>query len=692
MSYDTSNSALNFPRAMNADANFPDKWEARLKSTGFRLLLGLLISGLFVGCGGGGSKPPANPLSVTTTSLSQGQIAVAYSATLSATGGTPPYNWTVKSGALPAGLSLSTAGAISGTPTAAGASTFVAQVTDSKSGSAVSGNLSIAITGGMLTITTTVAPTGTVGTAYNFQLAATGGVPPYTWAVTSGSNLPAGLSLAPSGVVSGTPTAPGTSNPSITVTDETTTNSLSQNVNFTINPTGTPLPDGAYAFQFNGTASSGNPVAINGSILVANGAVGVGAYSENELNQAPVIVQTFTGGSVSIAPNGLGQLVLNLPNGNVTFALAVPASATTGNNESDIRMIEFDDTTGAGMRGSGVLKTSSIQTILPTKLKGGYAFGFHGYDTHSQPVAVVGSFQADGNGNITSGSVDLNDNGAVSNSTSVSGSCTPADLGGLITLKIGNATLTYDYYQVNPAEFLATSADQTSPTIPMVSGVVLQQTGTFTNASFTGANVLAMTGNALQGPAAYVPDVTLGLLTSDSKGNVSASYDEFKTSLLPPQTYTGTYTVDATTGRTPITVSSATKAVLYLVSNTTAFAFGADTSTSSGLIEAQTGSPFTNASLKGNYLGGTIPWPDLHVVSLAAADGGGNVQFTSDTSGSKGLVSNVMTTGTYSVDSTGRAVVTVTGDSTPRIFYAVSPTAAVLLSGNTGGHLASFEQ
>jgi len=68
-----------------------------VKSTGFRLLLGLLISGLFVACGGG-SNPPANPLSVTTTSLSPGQTAVAYSATLSATGGTAPYSWSVKSG------------------------------------------------------------------------------------------------------------------------------------------------------------------------------------------------------------------------------------------------------------------------------------------------------------------------------------------------------------------------------------------------------------------------------------------------------------------------------------------------------------------------------------------------------------------------------------------------------------------
>jgi hypothetical protein len=665
----------------------------RVKSTGFRLLLGVLISGLFVACGGSGSNPPATPLSVTTTSLSPGQTAVAYSATLSATGGTAPYSWTVKSGSLPAGLSLSTAGAISGTPTAAGASSFVGQVTDSMSGSASSGNLSVAISGGMLQITTTTAPTGTVGTAYNFQLAATGGVPPYTWAVASGSSLPAGLSLSSAGVVSGTPTASGTFSPSIAVTDETTTTTASQNVNFTINPSGTPLPDGNYAFQMNANAPDGTAVAINGGFEIVRGVPAIGFYSLNESNQAPQILQPIgPGGSVSIGSNGLGQAVLKPESGGTfVFALAVPASAATAGNDTDIRIIEFDDTTGTGMRGSGVLKASNLNAS-PT-FKGGYSFGFRGYDTHSQPAAVVGSFQADGNGNITGGSVDRNDNGTLTSSTSVTGaySVGVGNISGLITLKIGIDTLTFGYYQVSPTELLATSADQTSTTIPMVSGVVLQQTGPFSTASFTGTNVLGLTGSALQS-ATYIPDVTLGLLTSNGNGNVSASYDEFKGSLAAQQTYTGTYAVDATTGRTPITVSSATKAVLYLVSNTKAFVLGADTSTSSGLLETQTGSPFTNASLKGNYLGGTLPWPELHEVSLAAADGAGNVQFTSNTSGSKGLQSNVMMTGTYSVDSTGRAVVTVSGDATPRIFYVVSPMEAVLLSGDTGGYLASFER
>lgn len=71
------------------------------------------------------------PLAVTTTALASGGVGVPYSATLSATGGTPPYTWSLVSGSLPPGLSLSSAGEISGTPSAAGSYSFTVQVTDS---------------------------------------------------------------------------------------------------------------------------------------------------------------------------------------------------------------------------------------------------------------------------------------------------------------------------------------------------------------------------------------------------------------------------------------------------------------------------------------------------------------------------------------------------------------------------------
>src|SRR5258708_40018441 len=94
-------------------------WEDVVKSNRLGLVLSFLLSELLFACGGGGNTPPPAPLSVTTMSLSHGQSAVAYSATLSATGGTPPYSWGVKSGTRPAGLSLMAAGVIAGTPTTA---------------------------------------------------------------------------------------------------------------------------------------------------------------------------------------------------------------------------------------------------------------------------------------------------------------------------------------------------------------------------------------------------------------------------------------------------------------------------------------------------------------------------------------------------------------------------------------------
>lgn len=83
----------------------------------------------------GPSHPPVAitsnyPLVVTTQSLPSAIVGVFYSATLSASGGVPPYTWTVISGALPPGLSLDTAGNITGTPTTQGTYNFTVQVVD----------------------------------------------------------------------------------------------------------------------------------------------------------------------------------------------------------------------------------------------------------------------------------------------------------------------------------------------------------------------------------------------------------------------------------------------------------------------------------------------------------------------------------------------------------------------------------
>ena len=82
---------------------------------------------------GASSGAGISPIAFTTTSLPDGTVGAAYNAKLAASGGTAPYIWSVVSGKLPAGLALSGAGVITGTPTTSGTVTFYLQVKDSSS-------------------------------------------------------------------------------------------------------------------------------------------------------------------------------------------------------------------------------------------------------------------------------------------------------------------------------------------------------------------------------------------------------------------------------------------------------------------------------------------------------------------------------------------------------------------------------
>ena len=109
--------------------------------------------------------PPAstlqNPVVVSTASLADGTVGSAYSQSLSATGGLPPYTWSISTGTPPAGLTLSAAGLISGTPTASGSASFTVSATDSASPAATATKA--------LTINVSAAAVATVSFATQIQ-------------------------------------------------------------------------------------------------------------------------------------------------------------------------------------------------------------------------------------------------------------------------------------------------------------------------------------------------------------------------------------------------------------------------------------------------------------------------------------------------------------------------------------------
>jgi Putative Ig domain/Kelch motif len=164
--------------------------------------------------------------------LPNGTAGVAYSQTVTASGGFAPYSYAVTIGTLPTGLSLNAStGAISGTPTAPGTFNFTITATDAN-GCTGDQAYSVTIACGVITVLPATLPDGSVTSAYSQTVSGSGGTGPYTFAVTAGV-LPTGLSLnASTGAITGTPTVPGPFSFTITATDA---NTCSGSTAYTVN-------------------------------------------------------------------------------------------------------------------------------------------------------------------------------------------------------------------------------------------------------------------------------------------------------------------------------------------------------------------------------------------------------------------------------------------------------------------------
>lgn len=245
-----------------------------LRYSSLSILLIIVLLGL-AACGGGGGagraqEPPVTTITISTSTLPDGTINTAYSATVASTC-TGTCTWSVSAGALPDGLTLaavagnSASATVAGTPSKTGTFTFTVRVANGTSSATKS--LTILIkeqTPPTIAISTNTVPNGTMGTAYSTNIASdcTGTC---TWSVSEGA-LPGGLTLAAvsgntaSATISGTPTAAGAFTFTLRVTNGTSTATKSFTITIadstpTITITGS-LPNGTMGTAYSATIAS----------------------------------------------------------------------------------------------------------------------------------------------------------------------------------------------------------------------------------------------------------------------------------------------------------------------------------------------------------------------------------------------------------------------------------------------------
>ncbi len=214
-------------------------------------------------------------ITLSPTNLAPATVGSVYSQSITASGGAAPYTFSLLSGNPPPGVTLSTNGLLSGTPTAAGSPSFTVLVNDTNG---CSDTLLYTLTANCpsVSLSPTNLPAGTALAAYNQTITASGGTAPYTFAISSGT-LPTGISLSSTGTLGGTPTATGTFNITVRATDHD----------------GCPGSQ-AYSLVISCPAITVSPATLPGGIAGASygsvmllGSGGVGAYTFSVSSGSP---------------------------------------------------------------------------------------------------------------------------------------------------------------------------------------------------------------------------------------------------------------------------------------------------------------------------------------------------------------------------------------------------------------------
>jgi len=363
-------------------------------------------------------------ITVSPGSLPGGTVAVAYNQTITASGGTSPYTFAVTIGTLPAGLTLTSGGALAGTPTSAATSNFTVTATDA-SGNTCTGSQAYSITINppscpSITVSPTTLPNGTVNVAYNQTITASGGTAPYTFAVTTGT-LPSGLTLTSGGGLSGTPMSAATSNFTVTATDASGNNcSGSQAYGITINPPSCPtitlspatLPGGTVGIVYNQTitASGGTSPytfavtigSVPSGLTLASGGVLSGTPTSAATSNFTVTATDASGNncsgsqaySITINSPSCPTITLSpvsLPSGEVGTSYLQTITASGGTVPYSFAVtsgslpVGLSLTSGGGLLGTPITVATSNFVVTATDASGNNCSGSQAYSLTINP-------------------------------------------------------------------------------------------------------------------------------------------------------------------------------------------------------------------------------------------------------------------------------------------------------------------
>jgi hypothetical protein len=237
-------------------------------------------------------------ITVTNPAMSTGVAGSPFSQTFTQSGGIGATTFSLSSGTLPAGLTLAANGVLSGTPTQTGSFPITVKATDSNGCSGTGATYTLTITCQTVTVTNPAVNSGVAGSAFSQSFTQSGGIGATTFSLASGS-LPAGLTLASNGTLSGTPTQTGSFTITVKATDSNGCNGTGASYTLTISCQTITVTNPAASTGVAGSAFSQSFTQSGGigatTFTLASGTLpsGLTLAANGTLAGTPTVVGTF---------------------------------------------------------------------------------------------------------------------------------------------------------------------------------------------------------------------------------------------------------------------------------------------------------------------------------------------------------------------------------------------------------------